>query len=505
MMNYFRTARMAALCLLGLLATRAPAADGPPAATSSEDDRVSRLEALVNEQRDELTAVRQQLAAANQADVNAARAEQMKQQIREVLSEQEFRESLMPSVTQAGYDNGFYIRSTDGKFSLAMNGLMQFRYTYYNAQRRNHYLAPRHERDDRSGFDIARLRLRFSGNVYSPDLTYALELEQDAGDGYDTVLSEAWVNYRLMDELQFKAGYFRPASTRMQFMDNAGQQFVDRSMVDAVFGFGYGMGVRLWGQAFNKRLEYYFDVLNAVADGESTATGRVITTDEDRQLDNNPALLLRAVWHALSDDPGNDFLEEGDLQHHTKPALDFGFHYAFNQDEYDEATTRIPFPRRTVFEKGGFGLTNSTGLQINQFGFDAAFKYMGFSLTGEYIIRLLDVTNAPYTPLYQFTGDGSTTAQHGAYVQAGYFLPIPGLEKKLELVTRIGGISALSGSQEGSWEYAGSINYYIQGNKVKIQADITKVQEAPISSPYSSLANVNDSAVIGRIQLQVAF
>ena len=82
-------------------------------------------------------------------------------------------------------------------------------------------------------------------------------------------------------------------------------------------------------------------------------------------------------------------------------------HYAFQQDNYDNSVP-IPFPRRTFFRDGGFGVVGSRGLQFNQFGVDAAFKYMGFSITGEYVIRILDVTSAdraPFTPLFLATGD----------------------------------------------------------------------------------------------------
>jgi hypothetical protein len=109
------------------------------------------------------------------------------------------------------------------------------------------------------------------------------------------------------------------------------------------------------------------------------------------------------------------------------------------------------------------------------------------------------------TPLWLLTNDDSTTVMHGAYAQAGYFLPIPGLEDKLELVARVGGISVNTAHQEGSWEYAGGLNYYLEGNRVKLQTDFTKIYEAPISSGYQSLANVNDDALIWRVQLQVAF
>ena len=103
------------------------------------------------------------------------------------------------------------------------------------------------------------------------------------------------------------------------------------------------------------------------------------------------------------------------------------------------------------------------------------------------------------------TRQGDTTVQHGAYLQVGYFLPVPGLENKLEAVARVGAISALANGRDACWEYAGGLNYYIEGQNVKLQADITKVDEAPISSGYKSLANVNDDALIFRVQLQLTF
>ena len=102
-------------------------------------------------------------------------------------------------------------------------------------------------------------------------------------------------------------------------------------------------------------------------------------------------------------------------------------------------------------------------------------------------------------------GSRSTVAQQGGYIQAGYLLPIPGFERKLEVVGRIGGISAVSGGQEGTWDYGGGLNYYIEGNRVKLQADVTQMTEAPFSSPNYGVANVNDNVLLFRVQLQVAF
>jgi phosphate-selective porin OprO/OprP len=511
------TARIAhggwALLALSLCSVGVWAQDAAGPVGADEADRVARLESLLAAQQQEIDALRQQAAAAARQDTDRLRVDQMKQQIREVLSEREFRESLMPSTLQAGYDNGFFIRSSDEKFSIKFNWQMQFRWTHYGTRGSNRYLSPGFRRHDRTGFDIVRMNFDVSGHAYDKDLTYFMELGAAAPGGYDVVLNYAWVNYRFSDAFQFRAGLIRSKSTRANVTSNALYQMVESPTMDAVFGLNDGLGVEFWGQLAEKRVEYFINVLNSV-DNPATQT---ITTDENLYAvghDNNPALLARVVWHALGgqcrtplpDAPAH-FDDFCDMAHHMEPGLDLGFHYMFNEDWHD-GTLRIPYPRQNVFRAGGFGLASSEGLQINQFGLDAAFKYQGFSATGEYVVRVLDVRSGsrpPFTPLYQVTGDDSTNAQHGAYVQCGYFLPIPGWEDKFEVTARVGGISALAGGSEGTWEYAGGFNYYIEGHRVKLQTDLVKISEVPISNPTWSLANVNDDALIWRVQLQVAF
>jgi hypothetical protein len=506
--------RLYPACLFGVvvagtLAGPVLADDGPAAST---DANVARLEALLEAQQKQIEALEQQVAAAAQADMNAARVDQMKQQIREILSEKEFRESLMPSTVQAGYDKGFFIKSSDEKFMIKLNGQFQFRWTYYGTRDENRYLSPGARRNDRAGFDWSRLRFRFSGYAYSKDLTYLLELDQSTTGGLDTTMLYAWVNYRIVDEFQIKAGTFRLASTRADFASTSMMQFPEYPMMNAVFGLNRGTGVRLWGKLFQGRGEYYLDVVNSLV----SATTQTITTDETRLAnghDNNPAIVFRTIWSILAgqcDHPEDDAGmsdEMTDMAMHTSPAWNVGFHYAYTED-WQDGTLSIPFARRTFFRDGGFGVTSSEGLQIHQFGLDSGFKYQGFSILGEYVIRLLDVrdaAHAPFTPLFLLTGDDSTNAQQGAYVQCGYFLPIPGLERKLEVVGRVGGVSALAGGQEGTWDYGGGLNYYIQGHKVKLQTDVTKVSESAIANPTYSLANVNDDVLVWRVQLQVAF
>jgi phosphate-selective porin OprO/OprP len=498
-------------CALALLATFtiAPithADDAAPVPTSPGADTVTRLETRLTAQQAQIEHLRQQLLAAADQNQDAARVEALKAQIRDVLSEQEFRESLMPTVLQAGYDDGFFIRSSDDKFRMNVNGFMQFRWTHYATRSDNRYLRPGLERNDRTGFDLQRLRLILSGHAWSEDLTYYLHMLADAPGNYDFTVLWAWVNYRFFDELQVMLGLLSIPSTRATWLDERGYQFIDRPMTDVVFGLGDGVGVTFWGQLFDKKLDYYLSVTNSL----SSPLNRTITNDP-AELDGNPAIAFRTVWHALGEDP-DGWAFESDIHHSQSPLLDLGFHYAFNDDQGDLNTTNIPFPLPRRFRTGGFGLTTTNGTQINQFGLDAAFKYMGFSATGEYMLRIVDPRRAgrrPFTPWWLVTGQADTTAQHGAYVSLGYFLPIPGLEDKLEAVARVGGISTLANGQEGTWEYGAGLNYYLQGaaagHQTKLQMDVTKISEVPISNSYSSLANVNDDALVFRVQLQVAF
>lgn len=507
------TGRLYRVCLCGAVAVGIFAVPALAETSAQGQDSVGRLEALLEAQQQKIEMLEQQVAAAAQDDMNAARSTQMKQQIREVLSESEFRESLMPSTLQAGYDKGFFIRSGDDKFMMKFNGMMQFRWTYYETRRENRYLSPGFRRSDRSGFDLNRVRFRTSGHAYSKDLTYFVEFDMSANQAtpYDARVNYAWANYRMMDEFQIKAGVMRISSTRAETNSTATLQLVELPVMNAVFGLGRGTGVRFWGNLLEGKGQYYLDIVNSL----NNPGTRTITNDETWYTnghDNNPAIVFRTTWQLLGGSCLNPrdagpYTEPCDYAIHTEPALNIGFHYAFNEDWHD-GTMRIPFKRQTLFRDGGFGLTSSDGLQMHQFGIDSGFKYQGFSATAEYVMRIIDVrsaADAPFTPLFLLTGDDSTNVHHGAYLQCGYFLPIPGWERKFELVGRVGGISAVHGGQEGTWTYAGGLNYYIEGHNVKLQTDVTKVSEVPISSGTYSLANVNDDALIWRVQLQVAF
>ena len=493
-----RRSRWLGWVAIGVLATSVCVVGQAAAGT---DDQIAELEAALLAQQQRVDALEQELAASSAQDTDAARTDLMRAQIRDILGEQEFRESLMPSMLQAGYDKGFFIRSSDDKFLMRLHGRMQFRWTHYAKQSRNAYLLPRTERDDNTGFDIRRVRFHIEGHVYDPNLTYFLKMNAGSARGYDVGVLYAWLNYKFSNEFQVKAGLFQLAGTRAGFNSSGNMQFVEYPETVAVFDPGEGVGVRFWGRLFDDKLEYFLDIANSL----NGRGNRTITTDP-AELDGNPAIAFRAVWHACGEVPTRDFVSWADIDHKEVPCLDIGFHYLFTDNYGDAANSRVVFKRSSLLGDS-FGVTSSDGLQINQFGLDAAFKWQGFSASGEYILRILDPRRAgrtPFTPLWLLTGEDSTVCQHGAYVQLGYFLPIPGLEKKLEAVARVGGIAVNSEGSLGTWIYSAGLNYYLEGNKVKLQTDVTKIPRVPLAA-NSWMGDANDDALIWRVQLQVAF
>ncbi|MBK8913405.1 MAG: hypothetical protein IPM64_02185 [Phycisphaerales bacterium] len=487
--------------MLGLILLVVPTAN--TAEPTAEEARLAPLLARYEEQQRRLLELERSMQTGD--DVELERTRSLRAQIRDILADAEFREALMPPTLTAGYDNGFYLRSTDGAFAFRFNGFLMFRYTHLGTRQENRYVDPRLRRSDRSGFDITRLRMTFSGHAFSKDMTYSITIRSDGAQRNNTALHMGWIEYAFDDALHVRLGRFRLANLRQQVISDSRLQFADRGLVDAVFGLNFGTGVSFLGKLADGRLRYAVDVVNSV-DGPNN---RVITNDPS-QLDGNPALVARAAWRVLGEDADLGSYE-GDDRLREDPGLELAAHYAFNQDDGDRGTARIPFNRSGLFpffRSGGFGLASMNGTRFHQIGVDAVFKWRGFSLQGEYVARFLDIRAAwdnPAAPLWRLTGEESTTAMHGAYVQTGCFLPIPGHEKRLEAVARVGGVRTNVGGGEGAWEYAAGFNYHFHGQKAKIVTDVTKITEAPISSPTAGMPNVNDDVLMWRVQYQVNF
>jgi hypothetical protein len=145
----------------------------------------------------------------------------------DVLADAEKRSKLPTG--SAGWDKGFFIKSDDGNFSLRPSAQMQFR-----------HIANLSEDDDGddhldSGFEVRRMRFRFDGNVFSPDLTYSFVFDTDRSSGTVSLL-DAWAAYKFADQWTVRLGQFKESVFHERDLQPFTQLAVERSLVDAVLG-----------------------------------------------------------------------------------------------------------------------------------------------------------------------------------------------------------------------------------------------------------------------------
>lgn len=497
------------LLLLGPVAAMASGpGDGALASADREvlKDQIDRLETLIDrqdqrlERQGETIVELQKQVQRSDSSLEAARVDQVRELVRQVVGDSEFRESLFPDTVQVGYDDGFYIRSADEQFGLTINGLLQFRYTYYNDQKRNRSVAVRQRFSDRSGIEVERLQLRLSGHLFGEDLTYEIWTEGDSDAANTWFTYYAVANYHFADALNVQVGLM-PVPFGRQYYAIADDltMLVARGMAHCTFFLEDSIGVMVHGDLLGGKLSYAVAVTNGMTD----VADAFARSDPVREMDQNPAVTARLVY-AVMGDMGND---ESDLDYHEDPAMDVALSFGYMNDNGDSGTPPLIYAIPDFFRdgSGGFGVTNTNGTNLTQFGADAGFKWRGLSASAEYWLRMVDISDTDLlglaAPYFVATANDDTFHQQGLQVQVGYFL----IPKKLELAARVGAVWDIGPGSEGVWEYTAGVNYYVQGHNCKLQVDVTKINELPTQNSGANFIDLNDDVTMFRAQLQVAF
>lgn len=451
--------------------------------------RLDRLQALVDRQQQTISQLESKLKLVGEADWEAARVEEIKKVVREVMADADFRESLYPDVMQVGYDNGFYIKSSDEAFLLNISGVMQIRWTGTNRQTDNRRLLGRNRQDDINGFEIEKLFLTFAGHIHTEKLTYQITVMGDTDLSNQWTTYYAFVNYEVVPEFQIAAGLMDVPQGRQFLNWDSMLQFVDRSMVEEAFFLGQSIGVMAHGTVL-KRLTYMVGVFNGI--------NNPLDSPSREQLDTNFAYAARLVGHILGD--GID--DETDLEFSKDPKLDVGMSFYYNDDNGDAGGPgliyAIPDRIRSGRGIGGVATADATGTDYFGFGADVAFRYRGFSATAEYYLRTVD-GDSRFSQWELLTRRDDATHVQGGYVQVGYFI----VPKKVEVAARLAGIWDNGG--DNTWEYTFGVNYYpFSSHNFKIQADFTRIEEAVGDFDWINV-NQNDEINMFRVQLQAAF
>ncbi len=264
--------------LLGVTATLLTATAQGQDATAMEE--MARRLADIEKQNETLKTRVNELEAAD-ADVwlTQERADQIRGVVTDVLSDSETRVSLQSSGMTAGWDDGFFLASPDGRFRLEVGGMVQTRYMYshiregwpsFNDQgQQQQEFAAEDDVTNRGGFDIPHARLDFKGHVFGPDTRFrvqggfsnerpdTLQLysnppvsvspENGSSNGKFQLL-DAYILRELGNGWVFRIGQFKLPFDRGWEVPIANQLTGERNTVALHMGLGRSQGIELaWG------------------------------------------------------------------------------------------------------------------------------------------------------------------------------------------------------------------------------------------------------------------
>ena len=388
-----------------------------------------------------------------------------------VITEADFKEVAASKPVAYQLGKGFTFTSPDRKFQLSLGGRGQFQYQYV-------------DKDDVNGpaqntsvWKIRRFKVYMGGYAFTQDLTYRVQLDLTKS-GTAQMMDDAWINYRFVDEAQLQAGQFKIPFSRGELTSDGALQFVDRANAVDAFKPSYDIGMMVQGKTAGGKLAYNAGLFNGTGQSGTRTT-------------NSGAWAARLVFNPF----GEMRYSEADLENTPSPLLSIGAGYFANTLKRNGNATFLDTTTSTPPYAGTSGwlgkdasntaiFDNTERVDVGTYGFDAAFKWRGFSAQGEY-----------FGGKAEGQTQGRTVNSRGYYGQAGYFL----LPKKLEVAARYSCVDPNRDiSQDLQVEVTGAVSYYFQGHNLKLQGDYTNIHKQ-----IAGKQATDDQQL--RVQAQVAF
>ncbi|MGN0003025.1 MAG: porin [Sphingobacterium composti] len=227
--------------------------------------------------------------------------------------------------------------------------------------------------EDNGKFDarIRRLRMRMDGYIYTPKISYSVQLaftrgDQDVDDtGIANIVRDAVLFYNFSDDFYISFGQNKLPGNRQRVNSSGQLQFTDRSLVNGNFAIDRDFGVTF--HLSNKIGNMPFNAKAAISTGEGRPA---LSTDDGLAYTGRLEFLPLGEF-----ENGGDY-SEGDLEREETPKLSIGGGYSYND--------------RTIREGGQLGKYVANPFTLKTGFADAIFKYQGFAYQVEYMRRDVD-------------------------------------------------------------------------------------------------------------------
>ena len=350
-------------------------------------------------------------------------------------------------------------------FELRVDLFTQARYTNF-ARSANSWIDSTGARQPISSFasgEVMRNFIQFSGFALDPRLQFTAFIFSSTALN-DTVYL-GWINYRFSDALDIRVGNWLVPGTR-EWNDSFRYTLgADRLMATTFFRPNISPGI--WAQGEPIKNVHYVAMLANSLNRFSQGIERVRLA----------ATFGGTVWW----EPQGDFGPgPSDIENHQSPSPRIGTNLALAHEAnqgFGINVAGLANPEDTIlrlsngtplFRPGALGPgveLSSTGVQL--WTIDAAVKYRGLGISGEYFFRWLDgfkeTGRSPFRTLFD----------QGALLQAGYFVK-PG---KLETFART---SFVTGPFGGGNEFGGGVNWYVKGSRDwRLTFEVLRINHSP--------------------------
>jgi hypothetical protein len=370
----------------------------------------------------------------------------------------------------------------DGKFSFEMNFRTQFRLTYSDERGADAEGASDPNSANASNgrdfwnFRVRRAKLSFKGNIFEKEFKYnvTLGLTNNAAELVETVFF-TWARFR---EFNVNAGQELVPANFEQLASSGKQQFVDRSVLNAMFNQSRSKGIWFTGTIGGDTpwLRYAAGLFNGVlrSNGDFRNNDQAVTSDTFSQaIDADFTPALRLETHPLGEVP-LDMVDMRDRDASRKVLFSFGVAVNWFASRLNNAALR------TVSASPGSGRFD-TGQDTLHFMIDGHLRVFGLSVNAEFHYR--------HTEFHNFgprQGNGIARNRNrpgdltdtGFSLMAGFFI----LPKRFDVALRLAMVDAdefwLNGSSSkpnglapDTTEIGLALGYYLAGHNLKIQAD----------------------------------
>lgn len=393
---------------------------------------------------------------------------------------------------QVDYDNGFVItpvNESDNPFSLRINNQNMFRFSSFTRDEENWVDSSGNviPITDSNNFQIPRGRLIFSGNAFSPNLSYLLNIDYNTVSSNPIGFRAYELSYEFSRAAQLHVGQSKvPGSREWLASAFAPLEGPDRSMATTFFRPSLSQGIWLTGEPI-EGANYYVMMSN----GFNTLNLR------PSQLRNRFCWSGSTWWEPWGEfGPGY-----ADLQSHDQPVVRVGGSYTFalgdgsqaDSDAVENSAIRLS-DGTLITQPGAFapGVTLQS-YSLSLAAIDLAFKYRGMSLSTEWYLR----------DLFDLEGNGplpvDSTHATGGFVQGGYFIVPQTLEPYLRA-------SYVTGRYGSGSETASGFNWFpIPGkSNLRFTFDTAWVESSPVSQNRTGFF-AGQTGLLIRTQILISF